>query len=458
VLFLLGKTIFEHSIFNTMSIRNFRLAFTLVALFAILWSCTKEYSAEGITVNAAVGSLTKTVSGDCSPATINATLIKNSPAGDSNRVTLSVNITTPGTYTIKTDTVNGISYAASGVFGTTGLQNVTLRAVGTPINAGTFLHVVRFDTSFCSFPVTVANAVGNDLFTLNGSPSACSMAVVNGTYTVGTVTTSANTVVLQVTAIQTGTWSMSTGPISGLTFAGSGTITATGPQTITLTATGTPTAAGATTFPVTTNTSNCSFTVNIADLNYLPLTNGTWRSYDNTLPTFMFDSLKKVISGTAVKQGNTYAAMLEQNNTTTFDTTFLRKSGSNYHEYMPVTKYAGITFSTMQYADIIFLKEGAAVGHTWDYEFMGTYNSFATKIRYIYSIEDNNATQVVNGRTFTKCIQVRLKVQLQIGTLPYADAATFDTYFANNIGLVRLNAALANAVNYQWLLKNFVIN
>jgi hypothetical protein len=62
---------------------------------------------------------------------------------------------------------------------------------------------------------------------------------------------------LTATVTKVGTYSIST-TANGVTFAGSGTFSATGAQNIVLTATGTPTAAGSNSFTLNT-TPNCSF-------------------------------------------------------------------------------------------------------------------------------------------------------------------------------------------------------
>ncbi|KOS04850.1 hypothetical protein AM493_01420 [Flavobacterium akiainvivens] len=57
--------------------------------------------------------------------------------------TLQVNVTQTGSYTISTNTVNGITFSKSGSFTQTGLQNVTLHAAGMPLNYGTFSYAVQ---------------------------------------------------------------------------------------------------------------------------------------------------------------------------------------------------------------------------------------------------------------------------------------------------------------------------
>jgi hypothetical protein len=71
------------------------------------------------------------------------------------------------------------------------------------------------------------------------------------------VAVSGVTQTITATVTTVGTYSIST-TANGVTFAGSGTFSATGAQNIVLTATGTPTAAGSNSFTLNT-TPNCSF-------------------------------------------------------------------------------------------------------------------------------------------------------------------------------------------------------
>jgi hypothetical protein len=73
---------------------------------------------------------------------------------------ITVNVISGGPYAFSTDTVNGVTFSASGVFTSNGVQNVTLVATGTPVDYtvgnGTFTYTVTNTTSetsagSCSF-------------------------------------------------------------------------------------------------------------------------------------------------------------------------------------------------------------------------------------------------------------------------------------------------------------------
>lgn len=75
----------------------------------------------------------------------------------SNTITLKVNVTTAGSYSITTNTVNGISFSGSGVFSATGTDiPVTLTGSGTPLAKGTATLKPDMNSS-CSFDISVAD-------------------------------------------------------------------------------------------------------------------------------------------------------------------------------------------------------------------------------------------------------------------------------------------------------------
>src|SRR6185436_14031688 len=164
----------------------------------------------------------------------------------SNTVTLNVNVTTIGPWSVSTTpAVNGIIFNGSGTFTATGAQTITLAGSGTPVSAATSSFPVTVGTATCNFSITVVPAGGNATFTIT-----CTGAVPAGTYLAGTPLTAANTITLNVNVTVIGTWSVTTAPaVNGIIFSGSGTFTTTGgAQTIVLTGSGTPTAAGTHTF------------------------------------------------------------------------------------------------------------------------------------------------------------------------------------------------------------------
>ncbi|MES2892267.1 MAG: hypothetical protein V4725_09655 [Bacteroidota bacterium] len=73
----------------------------------------------------------------------------------SNRIAVQLNVVKPGSYTIRTDTVNGYSFSGKGILPNKGIQTVFLQASGTPLQVGTNTFRVKADSSFCSLTVNV---------------------------------------------------------------------------------------------------------------------------------------------------------------------------------------------------------------------------------------------------------------------------------------------------------------
>lgn len=187
----------------------------------------------------------------CSGATAAGTYIIGSPLNSSNTVTLSVNVTTIGTFTMTSTATNGMTFEKTGVFLNTGIQNVTLVGTGTPSGtAGAIQVPITVGATTCNFTV---NIVAGAEFSFD-----CGSATVNGVYEEGVALGAGNTVDIDVNVTTAGPYNISV-TVNGMTFAQSGTFTA-GPASITLTATGTPAADG--TFAVNMpGTTPCSFSV-----------------------------------------------------------------------------------------------------------------------------------------------------------------------------------------------------
>lgn len=241
-----------------------KLVFSGLALMLIVFlGCQKELSFENDNVPAE-GSLQADATGDCLPKTVNGTYVATTAlVAATNTISIQVNVTKTGNYTITTDTVNGYFFRGTGVFTTLGNNDVTLRGNGTPFTDGVDNFIVSFDSTVCDIAVTVLPAgTGAAVFTLAGAPGACTGATVNGTYAAGVPLGGTNSAIISVNVTTVGTYNIST-TFQGMTFQASGAFTTTGVQNVTLMGSGTPTTGGANTVPVTVGTSTCNFTVNV---------------------------------------------------------------------------------------------------------------------------------------------------------------------------------------------------
>lgn len=93
--------------------------------------------------------------GACAPITVNGFYIVSKPLDNANTIVIQVNVAVPGSYTITTNNINGMSFSASGLFSNSGLQNMILHGSGIPQSTGTSTLKPGYGGSACSFSVTV---------------------------------------------------------------------------------------------------------------------------------------------------------------------------------------------------------------------------------------------------------------------------------------------------------------
>lgn len=257
------------------------LAIVLGAVFLFI-GCQKEFSYEGLPDVSAIGTL-KNDSGGCMPISVMGNYTADSSLIDSNYVVVRVNFTKTGKYVIETEVANGFSFRDSGYAVNPGLQSIKLQGNGKPLSAQITNFSVTFDTSICSFSVSVAPSQNGPAatYTLAGSPGNCSNANVQGDYEEGVPLTSANTVSIQVNVDSVGTYSINTGLNNGISFTGQGVFSSTGLQTITLQGSGTPTATGTTTIPINEGGTSCSFAVTVTTAAE-PAADSAWQFSEGT--------------------------------------------------------------------------------------------------------------------------------------------------------------------------------
>ena len=216
------------------------------------------------------------------------------PTTSSNVDTVSVNVTVLGNYSISTTTNNGVTFAASGAFTTLGIQNVVLIASGTPVAAGSIDFPVSGASQGCAFSITFDPLSPPAAFVLGGDPGSCTGAVLSGTYEATTATTGSNTLLIDVNVTTAGSYAITTNTQNGVSFSGSGLISA-GTTQLVLTASGTPLAAGTFNYDIIVAglTTTCTFSVpfTAAPSNYLTC------SFDGGTTTSTFnDNLSAAIT------------------------------------------------------------------------------------------------------------------------------------------------------------------
>lgn len=443
---------------------KFKLFIPTLILLLIFSGCQKEKSVE-LTAPAA-GSLKSSITGDCNPITIKGVYKAGSALADTNYVDIEVNVSKAGSYTISTDTVNGYSFKGTGNFTSAGTNQVRLKASGKPLLDGDDIFEVQFDTTSCSFSVSVLpgnTPSGPAAFTLSGSGGNCMNAAVAGNYVKATAATTANTVSIEVNVTTPGTYTISTNSVNGIQFSGTGVFTAPGVQTAVLKASGTPTNSGNFNFSVTAGMASCAFSVTITDTappvtntDHFPLSANSWWSYeDATAPR---DSVKveNVLTGTIASA--TYNGFITSDDAGDADTSYYRKAGNDYFEYTFTDNYTVITFDAAQAAPILFLKEGLTSGATWNSaEYSGSASGQQIKLRYAFSCTDANATATINGVTYTNIYKVKMKPQVAVAIAPNSFSDTgeeIERWYAKGVGLIYLKVSASGTVFSEINIRN----
>lgn len=386
--------------------------------------------------------------GACGSFTSFGNYVKDTALDNRNYVTVNVNITSPGTYSITTNTVNGYSFSGSGTFGATGVQTVKLQGTGKPVAAGTDAFTVTAGTSTCTFSITAtANA-----------PQSCS-ANVQGTYTVGTpLAATTNKVTLTHTYATAGNYNVTTNTANGYSFTSNYAATA-GTNTVTVTGTGTPTAAGTNSFSVDFGDGqNCSFTVTVVGVpntDYFPTTQGSYWTYDDVPNS---DTFKVTVNGTqsftVSGSSQTYQKFVWSDASGPFYTEFYRKDASG--NYFQLNDTAGwgpsVIFSQPNY-ETRFLQNALTVGATWNSDVTnvninGTPN---VTLRFAYTRVADNGSVTVNGKTYTNIYKIQLQLKTGVGTTFTNAGSPYYFYYAKGVGLILIedsNGAAQQAVRF----------
>jgi len=235
-----------------------RLAAIVVVMSSSFVSCQKTSDFDG----ASEGTLKASISGDCSPIIVNGIFQVDSVLSNNQYIDVKVAVNIPGSFNIKSDTVNGFSFAKSGTI-SEGLNTIRLYASGKPLVTGVYSFTINYGTSSCSFDITVFDGTtsGGAFFTLGGSPGNCSVSAINGVYKTGQAMTVANTVEITVNVTNPGSYNIVGTVDNGVSFGGSGVFLNPGVQNIILPASGVPLGAGTFNLRITNMATTCEVPV-----------------------------------------------------------------------------------------------------------------------------------------------------------------------------------------------------
>lgn len=157
------------------------------------------------------------------------------PLGETNKLTVEVNVTSTGFWSINTNTLNGYSFAGTGTFATVGAHTIELLGTGRPLASGTNQFNLSSNAANASSCSNIAVVVAPVKYTVD-----CAQAIISGSYMQDVALNSSNTITLKVHVLATGKTTLSTNTVSGITFtSGVVSLDNLGEQSVTLTGTGT---------------------------------------------------------------------------------------------------------------------------------------------------------------------------------------------------------------------------
>lgn len=373
--------------------------------------------------------------GNCEPVIIGGTYAKGIPTTNSNTLQAQVTVTVPGSYTISTSIVNGVSFSRMGTFSVAGPQNVLLFASGTPTVSGSNVFTLSYGNSQCAFALNVA---GDAAGTLGSNAGACTPFTVNGTYQQGVIMNAGNTASVQVNVTTPGAYNIKSDSVNGVRFSGEGIFSTTGIQNVTLTANGTPANSGAQNFPVTFGTSTCGFAITFlpaaaASGDYFPLSlNSNW-TYNLTGGSASDEITNTVINYSPTIGAQTYQTIQESQtqSNTIVDSFYYRKPGGDYYQYIDFSKLFG--FDQYVGSEFIFLKDNVAAGQTWTTpNINGTIGGNAVSGHVELEVTDKAVPVTsIPGFNFPDVIKVQYQYFITGNSTP---VLTQNRWFAKNTG------------------------
>lgn len=390
-------------------------------------------------IGASTGAAVFTLSGapdTCANFIVNGNFLVGQAATAAELLTVTVDVTTIGTYTLTTSVADNVSFSGTGVFTTTGLQNVTLNASGTPTTAGDkFVNVLGAVSCPIKFVVTAASSQA--VFTYNGAGGACTGAVINGNYVAGTALSASHTATLQVNVTQAGSYNISLPAVNGITFTASGNFAGAGPASIVFTGSGTPAAAGTFNFAAA-----CTFSVTVtsgpvnppANEEYLPMTTNTNFKFELVGGNPEDTSHLLVLPNNITYSGNSYRIFQGSADGAIEDSTFYRKNAGKYYQYHVNSFGLDHPFNK----DGMVLDSNLAVNAVWTVD-LGTNTVNGTTpvaIKYEGKILEKNAAATVGGVAYTKIIKVLLTYKGSAMGMPFQDVLQHELWFAKGKGII----------------------
>jgi len=381
--------------------------------------------------------------GNCLNNTVTGDYVKGITLDTSDKVSINVNVVTPGRYDMTTSVVNGYSFSATGTFAAAGVQSVTMFPTGTPLNEGKDAFKVLTDSSTCTFEVQVKSDSAE--FTLQESMGKCMNDSVMGTYVKGVGLDTVSKATISVNVTVPGKYLVTTNIVNGYSFIGAGTFSSTGVQIIILYAEGIPINGGVDIFSVTAGTTSCSFEVtvlpgfvSVTGDDYFPLTDSSYWIYDDLFAKG--NTIKRSIDGTSTANGKVYSVMKQTDNYGSNEQFLFRRNDADYLEYGREDKYtASFQYDKNIFTDLLFLNQYVGQGTYWEspeFEDTATFGQVIF-LKYGYKCLKTNAVVAVNGNAFANVCIIEMRPQIHSLGNPWGSTNEIYTcYYAKGVGLI----------------------
>lgn len=428
-------------------------------------SCQRELSSEHVSVSS--GYLSADYNEDCKPVIIAGNYKIGQGLIDSNYIEIEVTVTSPGSYNIFTDTINGYSFKADGIFSTSGLTMVKLRGLGTPVTGDSDHFTIHYDQSICNAIIAVPDtSIKPAVYTFEAASNICADNTVYGSYIEQSTLDTGARVKINVNVITPGTYLIISNALNGYIFSGSGSFTNTGIQTVFLNASGTPINAGTNIFTVTAGNSNCGFSVdvlapvNVSGNDHYPLTYNSYWTYDDLVNTG--DTIKRTVYDSTDINGHIYKRIKEDIIFGGPLVYFIRKSGTDYLEYAAPNKFTTFfQYKNPVNADIPFLKENLLTGAVWESpEYIDTASTGdVITLKYDFTCLDADAAVTINGKAFANVYEIKMLPLVKSAGNDYAyTSEEYLFYYAKGIGMIYLKKTLGGFIQNELQIRNWLVN
>ncbi|MFL5741028.1 MAG: hypothetical protein ACJ75B_12475 [Flavisolibacter sp.] len=444
--------------------QHVRLAL-IFAFSVFLFSCQKELHFQFN--EQSDGSLLAGTDHTCQPIIVGGNFIAGSNLNDSNFLEVSVQVISPGTYLITSDTLNGYSFHASGSFSGTGTIKVKMQATGRPLKQEDDHFSIRYNNTTCEVVIAVqSNPLQPAVFQLQGSPGQCMNFSLSGNYVKNIALDTGSKLTIQVMVSTPGSYFITTDTVNGFSFSASGVWATAGLHTVTLAGQGKPVNQQNSLFTVKAGNSTCSFTVpvlvpvGVVNNDHFPLTAGSYWNYDDL--QHPGDTVSWKIVDTASFEGNLYKLLQEKWRFDPPRNDYYRKAADDYFEYATVDKYT----NSFQYAVPLpgllpFLKENLTTGQNWTSDEFSAAASFGQTIiiHYRYACTDANATVTINGKAFTNVYKMETRIEIKSVNNPYGPTGEiYLTYYAKGIGLIYSRRTVMGFTQSEIQIRNWQVN